>query len=195
MPLLTFSEPIQPTSRPARRNTARHTGLSKSIRRLFSLIQRYGPAITTVALVVSAFPSIVIVTTAHHYKIDGSLGSLVAHIVIASFLNFVALSSFIVCIARDPGPVAPLKAREEDVEHSALVPPPDHNEEEISLADALAGPSIGDSTSSDEDSEVGVDDQGERRWCRKCWAPKVLISTLLVLTRQGNHLTAIAGGW
>ena len=89
-----------------------------------------------------------------------------------------ALSSFIVCIARDPGPVSALKAREEDVEREALAPPPSRNEDEMSLAEALAGPSIGDAESSDEDSEIGVDDQGERRWCRKCWAPKV--GTLMI---------------
>lgn len=90
-----------------------------------------------------------------------------------------ALSSFIVCIARDPGPISALKAREEDVEREALAPQPQsRNEDQMSLAEALAGPSIGDSESSDEDSDIEVDDQGERRWCRKCWAPKVRILTI-----------------
>ncbi|QRW00435.1 DHHC palmitoyltransferase [Ceratobasidium sp. AG-Ba] len=172
MPLLNFTEPIQPVSRPSRRASTQHTRVPRVIRRLFHLVKTYGPAIIAVVLVISAYPSIIVVTTAHHYKIDGSVASFVAHIAVASLLTFVGLSSFIVCVSRDPGPVAPLKSREEDVERDALVSRPGRNDEEISLADALAGPSIGDAGSSDEDSEVGVDDQGERRWCRKCWAPK-----------------------
>ncbi|KAG9127468.1 palmitoyltransferase for Vac8p [Ceratobasidium sp. 392] len=162
MPLLTFPDSSQPTNRSSRRSTIQYGGVSKTVRRVFRLAQRYGPAIIAVALVLSAFPSMIIVTTAHHYKIDGSLRSFIAHIVIASFLNFVTLSSFIVCVTRDPGPVAPLKSREDDVERNALFPRPNRNEEEISLADALAGPSTEDAGSSDEDSEIGVDDQGER---------------------------------
>jgi hypothetical protein len=126
-----------------------------------------------VALILSPLPSIVVVTIAHHYKIDGSVRIFVTHIIIACLLTFTALSSFIVCVARDPGPVAALKPREEDIEQSALAPRQEQNDEEMSLAEALAGPSIGDAASSDEDSDIGVDDQGERRWCRKCWAPKV----------------------
>lgn len=132
------------------------------------------PTIVAVILILSPLPSIIVVTIAHHYKINSSIKTFAAHIAIACLLTFMALSSFIVCVVRDPGPISALKAREDDLEHSPLAPPTQsRNEDEMSLADALAGPSIGDADSSDEDSEIGVDDQGERRWCRKCWAPKV----------------------
>jgi hypothetical protein len=131
-----------------------------------------------VVLVLSAMPSIIIVTIAHHYKIANSVKALITHIIAACLLTFMALSSFIVCVVRDPGPVAPLKSREEDTEHSALDAPSrkSGDNDELSLAEALAGPSIKDAESSDDDSDIELDDQGEKRWCRKCWAPKVSIT-------------------
>lgn len=122
-------------------------------------------------------PSIILVTIAHHYKTEHSIEALVMHVSVACLLTFMALSSFIVCVARDPGPVAPLKSRETDTEHDTL-----DDDDELSLADALAGPSIKHAESSDEDSDIEVDDQGEKRWCRKCWAPKVgYMFTILIL--------------
>ncbi|KAF8610345.1 zf-DHHC-domain-containing protein [Ceratobasidium sp. AG-I] len=176
MPLLTFDTPGPPKNTHARRTSASRTqqsGAWKTFRRIKYLVQTYAPAVVAVILILSPLPSIIVVTIAHHYKIDSSIKTFVAHIALACLLTFLALSSFIVCIARDPGPVSALKGREEDVEREALPPPPQsRREDEMSLAEALAGPSIGDAESSDEDSEIGVDDQGERRWCRKCWAPK-----------------------
>lgn len=153
---------------------AKKARVPKSIRRIWHLVVTYGPAIIAVVLILSAMPSIILVTIAHHYKIENSINALIAHIFIACLLTFMALSSFIVCIARDPGPITPLKSREEDTEHSALNAPsrPGRGNEELSLAEALAGPSIGDAESTDEDSDIEYDDQGEKRWCKKCWAPK-----------------------
>ncbi|KAF8758313.1 DHHC palmitoyltransferase family [Rhizoctonia solani] len=99
----------------------------------------------------------------------------IMHIFIACLLEFISLSSFIVCISRDPGPIQQLGSG--DAERAALDAPPrsNENDEELSLAEALAGPSIKDAESSEDDSDIEVDDQGEKRWCRKCWAPKIII--------------------
>ncbi|EUC62014.1 DHHC palmitoyltransferase [Rhizoctonia solani AG-3 Rhs1AP] len=176
MPLVHFDEP--PTSlRPRRSSSSRSqkSAIPKIIRRVWHLVSTYGPATVAVALIISAMPSIIIVTTAHHYKIEKSAKMLIIHVFVACLLEFTALSSFIVCIARDPGPIAPLGFGENDTEHTALNAPSKRSsgdEEELSLAEASAGPSIQDAESSEEDSDIEVDDQGEKRWCRKCWAPK-----------------------
>lgn len=130
--------------------------------------------LVAVAFILSAMPPIIIVTIAHHYKIEKSARMLIIHVFVACLLEFMALSSFIVCIARDPGPIAPLDSRDNDTERTALDAPSrrSSDNEELSLAEVLAGPSI-DAESSEGDSDIEVDDQGEKRWCRKCWAPKV----------------------
>ncbi|KAJ1310016.1 hypothetical protein OPQ81_006771 [Rhizoctonia solani] len=175
MPLVHFDEP--PMSRHARRSSSsrsQKTVIPKIIRQVWYLASTYGPAIVAVALILSAMPSIILVTIAHHYKIENSVKMLIIHIFVACLLEFMALSSFIVCISRDPGPVAPLGPRNLDPEHTALDAPSRESgdDEELSLAEALAGPSIKDAESSEDDSDIDVDDQGEKRWCRKCWAPK-----------------------
>ncbi|CAE6512861.1 unnamed protein product [Rhizoctonia solani] len=174
MPLVHFDEP--PTSLHTRRSSSSRSHKSavpKLIRRAWYLTSTYGPAVVAVAFILSAMPSIILVTVAHHYKIENSAKMLIIHIFVACLLEFMALSSFIVCIARDPGPIAPLGSRENDTEHTALNAPPrrSRDNEELSLAEVLAGPPV-DAESSEDDSDIEVDDQGEKRWCRKCWAPK-----------------------
>ncbi|CAE6503654.1 unnamed protein product [Rhizoctonia solani] len=175
MPLVHFDEP--PTSRHIRRSSSsrsQKTAIPKIIRRVWYLVSTYGPAIVAVAFILSAMPSIIIVTVAHHYKIEKSVKMLIMHIFLSCLLEFMALSSFMVCISRDPGPIMPLGSRENDPEQAALDAPSGGSEdnEGLSLAEALAGPSIKDAESSEDDSDIEVDDQGEKRWCRKCWAPK-----------------------
>ncbi|CAE7103105.1 unnamed protein product [Rhizoctonia solani] len=175
MPLVHFDEP--PTSLRTRRGSSSRSQkntIPKIIRRVWHLASTYGPAIVAVAFILSPMPSIIIVTIAHHYKIKNSTKMLILHIFVACLLEFMALSSFIVCIVRDPGPITPLGSRENDTEHTALDAPlrTSREDEELSLAEALAGPSINDSESSEDDSDIELDDQGEKRWCRKCWAPK-----------------------
>lgn len=87
-------------------------------------------------------------------------------------------SSLIVTIARDPGPITPLETLEEDLafgegggepaEDTAL--PDDEN---MTLAEALLSSSQASTTRHDStDDLVPVKSNGEKRWCRKCWAPK-----------------------
>ncbi|KNZ73199.1 Palmitoyltransferase ZDHHC15 [Termitomyces sp. J132] len=64
------------------------------------------------------------------------------HLCVTYTLTFLAFSSLIVCVARDPGPVAGTQQSED---------------EETSLREALM-----------PDVELNV----PGRWCRKCWAPK-----------------------
>ncbi|CCO28797.1 hypothetical protein BN14_02795 [Rhizoctonia solani AG-1 IB] len=174
MPLVHFDEPpmIRHTRRPSSRS--QKTTIPKAIRRIWYLVTTYGPAAVAVTFILSAMPSTILVVIAHHYKIERTVKMAIIHIFIACLLEFMALSSFIVCITRDPGPIPPLGSRDGDTERSALDAPPrsSGNDEELSLAEALAGPSINDAESSGDDSDIEVDDQGEKRWCRKCWAPK-----------------------
>ncbi|KAF8682256.1 zf-DHHC protein [Rhizoctonia solani] len=186
--------------RHTRRTSSRSqkTGIPKIIRRVWHLITTYGPAIVAVAFILSAMPSIILVTIAHHYKIERTVKVSIMHIFIACLLELMALSSFIVCISRDPGPIQQLGSG--DAERAALDAPPrsNENDEELSLAEALAGPSIKDAESSEDDSDIEVDDQGEKRWCRKCWAPKVLDSTpfhALYLALGGAIFTICMGSF
>ncbi|KAF8744805.1 zf-DHHC protein, partial [Rhizoctonia solani] len=175
MPLVHFDDP--PMIRHTRRASSRSqkTRIPKITRRVLYLTTTYGPAIVAVAFILSAMPSIVLVTIAHHYKIERTVKVSIMHIFIACLLEFMSLSSFIVCVSRDPGPIQQLGSG--DAERAALDAPPrsNENDEELSLAEALAGPSIKDAESSEDDSDIEVDDQGEKRWCRKCWAPKIII--------------------
>lgn len=164
-------------SQHARRSSSsrsQKTAIPKIIRRVWYLASTYGPAIVAVTLLLSAMPSIIVVTVAHHYKIEKSVKMLIMHVFIACLLEFMALSSFMVCIVRDPGPITPLDSHENDPEQAVLDASPRRSEEDegLSLAEALAGPAIKDVESSEDDSDIEVDDQGEKRWCRKCWAPK-----------------------
>jgi len=82
------------------------------------------------------------------------------------------VSSLIVCIARDPGSVKP--------EEEPGSPRQDQDEEGderqgegLNFMDAL----MQNEPPENHDSEDGfsvtpVKANGERRWCRKCWAPK-----------------------
>ena len=86
------------------------------------------------------------------------------------------ISSLIVTLARDPGPIKALEALEEgineDNEDGGEV-----DNEEMSLAEALLSHSQpeGDTSSRREHAQdplTPLKANGEKRWCRKCWAPK-----------------------
>lgn len=91
-------------------------------------------------------PSWLIILVHHHLLTLKSYGWFTTHLLISYTLMFLACTSLIVCLARDPGPVS----SPEDV--------CDDNEE-TSLAEALMTPVADDFNSPD-------------KWCKKCWAAK-----------------------
>ncbi len=101
------------------------------------------------------------------------------HLLAMYALTFLAISSLIVCVARDPGSASaststsaaedgpssfqPLPTTNPDDDAAAAREEP--GMEMASLAEALmAGP--------DEQDEVEDDFNSPTKWCKRCWAPK-----------------------
>jgi len=97
-------------------------------------------------MLLAPHPSWLIILIHHHLLALKSYGWFVTHLLISYTLMFLACTSLIVCLARDPGPVS----SPDDVQ--------DDNEE-TSLAEALMAPVMSDFNSPE-------------KWCKKCWAAK-----------------------
>lgn len=91
-------------------------------------------------------PSWLVILVHHHILTLKSYGWFVTHLLISYTLMFLACTSLIVCLARDPGPVPSPEGTEGD-------------DEETSLAEALMAPAA------DSFNSPG-------KWCKKCWAAK-----------------------
>ncbi|KAH9933268.1 zf-DHHC-domain-containing protein [Amylocystis lapponica] len=104
----------------------------------------YLPLAWAVLLMLAPHPSLLIVLVNYHYRMFHSPTRLVVHLAVTYTLSFLAFSSLIVVVARDPGSITaePRAAANEDV----------------SFMEALLSPE----ESQDE----------PRKWCRKCAAPK-----------------------
>jgi len=100
-----------------------------------------------------------VLVISYHYKTLNAPYTAAFHLLACYTLTFLAYSSLIVCVVRDPGPVLPPdelgKSHDEDG---------DGDESEMTtLAGALSGgPAKGDSDDLDKPG----------RFCRKCWVPK-----------------------
>jgi len=105
----------------------------------------HSPAVMLLMLL-APHPSWFTILVHHHLLTLKSYGWFVTHLLISYTLMFLACTSLIVCLARDPGPVP----SPEDV--------CDDNEE-TSLAEALMAP-------------VADDFNTPEKWCKKCWAAK-----------------------
>ncbi|KAF9506881.1 hypothetical protein BS47DRAFT_1352375 [Hydnum rufescens UP504] len=86
------------------------------------------------------------------------------------------LSSLIVTLARDPGPIKPLEALEEDRLNDNSEDSGEVDNEEMTLEEALFSHTHLERNASSrtdaQDPLIPLKANGERRWCRKCWAPK-----------------------
>jgi hypothetical protein len=111
--------------------------------------------IVTVLLILSPHPSLLILLWHHYYKALNSRYLFLAHLLVTYALTFITLSSLMVCVVRDPGPVGFDEAIAADQDGS-------RRSEDMSLAEALMAPS--DSDDSDFNSPA--------KWCKACWAPK-----------------------
>ncbi|KAI0767343.1 zf-DHHC-domain-containing protein [Fomes fomentarius] len=109
----------------------------------------YLPLGLAVAMILGPHPSLLIVFVNYHYRIHGMLFRMGLHLLVIYTLTFMAFSSLIIVLARDPGPVGDSSRVEENSE----------GEEEDFLEALLAPPE-------------GEEAHGPGKWCRKCVAPK-----------------------
>ncbi|TFK86062.1 zf-DHHC-domain-containing protein [Polyporus arcularius HHB13444] len=109
----------------------------------------YLPLLLAVCMILAPHPSLLIIFVNYHYRVHGALYHAGAHLLATYTLTFLAFSSLIVVLARDPGPVGD-KSQGEDAAES---------EEEGFLEALLAPPE-------------GEDAHGPGKWCKKCVAPK-----------------------
>ncbi|TCD60399.1 palmitoyltransferase for Vac8p, partial [Steccherinum ochraceum] len=108
----------------------------------------YMPLLVVVVLLLAPHPSVLIVLVNYHLRLLQSTGWFAVHIAVIYTLYFLAFSSLIAILARDPGPVSADKEHDSGVEDNGL-----------DLTEALLA-------AHDDD----MDSPG--KWCRKCWAPK-----------------------
>ncbi|EPQ50961.1 zf-DHHC-domain-containing protein [Gloeophyllum trabeum ATCC 11539] len=108
----------------------------------------YIPLYLAVFFILSPHPSVLVVLVNYHLKTLNSPLRFTVHLLCIYLLTFLAFSSLIVCIARDPGSVN----TEEQATGS------ENEDGEMSLTEALIG---------------GHDDSfSPERWCRRCQSPK-----------------------
>ena len=104
-----------------------------------------------VLLLLAPHPSILHVLLHYHYLTLHATRYFLVHLLVIYSLSFLAFSSLIVCVARDPGPVP-------DAQPAAEIQQ-DAGGGEISLEDALL------SSPPEDYTQPG-------KWCRICWRPK-----------------------
>jgi palmitoyltransferase ZDHHC2/15/20 len=111
-----------------------------------------------VLLLLAPHPSILHVLLNYHYLTLRAPLYFVAHLLIIYAFSFLAFSSLIACVARDPGPVPDPKL--EDVSGGSGGGGGGDGEE-ISIEDAL----LSTAPPLDDYTQPG-------KWCRICWRPK-----------------------
>jgi palmitoyltransferase len=112
-----------------------------------------------VLLLLAPHPSILHVLLNYHYLTLHAPLYFVAHLLVIYALSFLAFSSLIACVVRDPGPIPEAKSEDpHDVGGGG-----GRAGDEISIEDALL--STAPPSSSDDYTQPG-------RWCRICWKPK-----------------------
>jgi palmitoyltransferase len=104
-----------------------------------------------VLLLLAPHPSILHVLLNYHYLTLHAPHYFVAHLLVIYFLSFLAFSSLIACVARDPGPIPEPEVKSEEVAPDV---------DEMSLQDALLT-----APPPDDYTQPG-------KWCRICWRPK-----------------------
>ena len=105
----------------------------------------FGPHIVTVLLILAPHPSLLYVLVDFHLQTLHQPIIFMTHLIITYTLTFMAFSSLIICVARDPGPANAPPSRLEGATGEG---------EEVGLTEALMA--------DDDFSAPG-------RWCRKCW--------------------------
>lgn len=102
----------------------------------------YLPLCGTIILILAPHPSLLFVLVNYHLQTLHQPAVFAIHLLVTYTLTFLAFSSLILCVARDPGPVVLDKSHNED-------------DEDVGLTEALMGPP-------DDFSAPG-------KWCGRCW--------------------------
>lgn len=110
------------------------------------LTSSHHPSTVMVLMLLAPHPSWLIILIHHQLLTLRSYGWFATHLLISYTLMFLACTSLIVCLSRDPGPVSSPENAQDD-------------NEETSLTEALMAPAADDFN-------------GPGKWCRKCWAAK-----------------------
>ncbi len=100
-------------------------------------------------MILGPHPSLLIIFVRYHYLVHGMILRPILHSLAIYTLTFMAFSSLIVVLARDPGPVHD-KSQGEDA---------DEGEEEDFMQALLSPPE-------------GEEAHGPGKWCKRCNAPK-----------------------
>ncbi|OJA14472.1 hypothetical protein AZE42_05286 [Rhizopogon vesiculosus] len=110
----------------------------------------YVPLCFLVFFMVAPHPSLLIILINYHLRTLHAPITFIIHLLITYALTFLAFSSLIVCLARDPGPTSV------DIDDSEQ----DSDDQHMGLTEALMS--------------MGGDDDfsSPARFCRKCWVPK-----------------------
>jgi hypothetical protein len=142
--------------------TTCHYPVEFLVQPIFSLLPcsaiRSTRSTVAVLLLLAPHPSILHVLLNYHYLTLRAPLYFVAHLLIIYAFSFLAFSSLIACVARDPGPVPDPKL--EDVSGSSGGGGGGDGDE-ISIEDAL----LSTAPPSDDYTQPG-------KWCRICWRPK-----------------------
>ncbi|KAI0333694.1 zf-DHHC-domain-containing protein [Cubamyces sp. BRFM 1775] len=113
----------------------------------------YIPLLLAIVMILAPHPSLIVIFVNYYYRVhDAPLRGLV-HMCIIYLLTFLAFSSLIVLLARDPGPVTGDKGYGEEAGGST-------EREDESFLEALLAPPEGEEA------------YGPGKWCKKCDAPK-----------------------
>lgn len=104
-------------------------------------------------MILAPHPSLIVIFVNYYYRVHDAPLRGVVHMCIIYLLTFLAFSSLIVVLARDPGPVTGDKGYGEEAGGSA-------EREEESFLEALLAPPEGEEA------------HGPGKWCKKCDAPK-----------------------
>jgi DHHC palmitoyltransferase len=128
---------------------------------IFSSIPCSPERTVAVLLLLAPHPSILHVLLNYHYLTLRAPLYFVAHLLIIYTFSFLAFSSLIACVARDPGPVPEAKSEDPHDLGGSSGAGAGGGGDEISIEDAL----LSTAPSSDDYSQPG-------RWCRICWKPK-----------------------
>ena len=104
-------------------------------------------------MILGPHPSLFVIFVKYHYRVHHALLRASLHIFAIYTLTFLALSSLIVVLARDPGPVT-------DKTHGGEAGAGAGEDGEESFLEALLAPPEGEEA------------HGPGKWCKKCAAPK-----------------------
>jgi hypothetical protein len=115
-----------------------------------------------VVLILAPHPSWLLVLVKYHLLFLQEPLTFTTHLLVAYTFTFMAFSSLIVCVARDPGPTGHRHQTNGELD-------------EVGLTEALMAPE--------------VNATGSQKWCRKCWVcPTVCCCSFILVLKFAENL-------